>query len=111
MIDEKIIKSLKKCFIDQYCEGCPMVNLKDCTRVLGQNILNLIDEKDAQIRELQSATIRGCSDEAVKQFAERLKSTFIHKGKNSKHGDFKWGYVKDYDVDNIMKEVMKNENN
>ena len=79
MKDDVIIKSFEKCFIEQYCEGCPLVNLNNCTKVLGQGILDLIDRQKAEI-DILIRKKEALRDEIAEQQTEieRLKKCRTH---------------------------------
>lgn len=43
--------------------------------------------------------------EARKEFAERLKDKLSGTGTNTTYGKFKYGIVKSYEIDNLLKEM------
>nr|DAF01636.1 MAG TPA: hypothetical protein [Caudoviricetes sp.] len=43
--------------------------------------------------------------EAIKEFAERLKDKLLGMGTNTTYGKFKYGVVKSYEIDNLLKEM------
>lgn len=44
--------------------------------------------------------------EAIKEFAERLKEKMTLDGGSLSHGHFKWGKFRDYEIDNLVKEMV-----
>lgn len=43
--------------------------------------------------------------EAIKEFAERLKDKLLGMGTNTTYGKFKYGVVKSYEIDSLLKEM------
>lgn len=58
------------------------------------------NERDAYKDVLDTAV-----SEARKELAERLKAKLTYKGKNTKYGDFTWGDIKSYELDNLLAEM------
>ena len=82
--EEDIIKAVAKCAsIGESCEGCPFYDYTDCDKRLKEKFHSLINRKNAEIEEWkleQCRILHRCSeqiiearDEAIKEFAERLK--------------------------------------
>ena len=121
----------QKCLLNEMEQGISL-----CIPHLTQNALNLINrqkaeidilirkkeklrdeiaEKDAEIERLQKL-LEQCEDsgeyweskyiDAIKEFAERLKSKFTHSGKSTKYGEFTWDDVTSYEIDNLVKEMV-----
>ena len=59
-------------------------------------------------RETRKRVIAKAKSEAIKEFAERLKNKFTHSGKSTKYGDFTWGDIKSYEIDNLLAEMTDN---
>ena len=57
--------------------------------------------------ENQVSELKTAKSEAIKEFAERLKEKFIHKGKSTKYGEFTWDDVTSYELDNLVKEMTE----
>ncbi len=132
MTDEQIIKALECCIAHENCEEvscefCPYERDLNCTGVMMQNAIDLInrqkaeieslkqiiDEEDNEILELQKRIIFWREDlnyqpekiksAAIKEFAERLKNnTFLAKEKNSVEHTI-WIY----EIDKIVKEITE----
>ncbi|MBR2181358.1 MAG: hypothetical protein IJ949_05660 [Oscillospiraceae bacterium] len=49
--------------------------------------------------------IKHIASEARKELAERLKAKLTYKGKSTKYGDFTWGDIKSYELDNLLAEM------
>ena len=74
-----------------------------------------IAEKMAKIEQLKAEKVKlhtlipkmlaEAKSEAIKEFAERLKSKFTHSGKSTKYGNFTWDDVTSYELDNLVKEM------
>lgn len=74
----------------------------------------MLAERDVQIRMLQKENeafaplgmlYSEIKSEARKEFVERLKAKLTYKGKNTKYGDFTWGDIKSYELDNLLAEM------
>ena len=57
-------------------------------------------EIERLLQKLQQA-----KSEAIKDFAERLKEKLLGMGTNTTYGKFKYGTVKSYEIDNLLKEM------
>ena len=57
-------------------------------------------ENERLLQKLQQA-----KSEAIKDFAERLKEKLLGMGTNTTYGKFKYGTVKSYEIDNLLKEM------
>ena len=49
--------------------------------------------------------LKTAKSEARKEFAERLKEKLLGMGTNTTYGKFKYGVVKSYEIDNLVKEM------
>ncbi len=69
-----------------------------------RNVLKFIvwqkAEHDRLLQKLQQS-----KSEARKEFAERLKEKLLGMGTNTTYGKFKYGIVKSYEIDNLLKEM------
>ncbi|MBE7039113.1 MAG: hypothetical protein E7398_00110 [Ruminococcaceae bacterium] len=96
MKDNEIIKALK-CCRDCKCKECPCYNkeIDGCKEIDEQDILDLINRKQAEIERLKDfCDIYSTEGErAIKEFAERLKPILF-------------GYY-DSDIDNLVKEMTE----
>ena len=45
--------------------------------------------------------------QALKSLQRGLKEKFTHSGKSTKYGDFTWGDVTSYEIDNLVKELIE----
>ena len=93
MTNNEIIKALEICLNGDYtksqilvCEKCPLADEGDCTDLLKQDALSLINRQKEEIEMLENGLaiskkeirryITSCKavrDEAIKEFAERLE--------------------------------------
>ena len=122
MTDNEIIKALECCGRkhneknDTYCKECQFKSYLPCVAFLCDRTIDLINRQKAEIERLReianpkcqkcvSRTIECAKSEAIKEFAERLKS------KRQWDTEFENMFVFDTDIDNILKEMMEvNEN-
>lgn len=93
MADNEIIKILEnKADIDcdMCCDNNENCDGDYCEKIISQSALNLINRQKARIEELEkgelskamtfnSDTIKRCSAEAIREFAERLKMAFYYE--------------------------------
>lgn len=63
-----------------------------------------IAAKDVKIERLLQK-LQQAKSEAIKDFAERLKEKLLGMGTNTTYGKFKYGTVKSYEIDNLLKEM------
>lgn len=63
--------------------------------------LPLLAKEDLSIRN-------NIKSEEIKEFAEELKNKFTNSGKSTKYGDFTWGDIKSYEIDNLLAEMTDN---
>lgn len=63
-----------------------------------------IAAKDEKIERLLQK-LQQAKSEARKEFAERLKEKLSGTGTNTTYGKFKYGIVKSYEIDNLLKEM------
>lgn len=81
MTDNEIVKALRRCGYHTECCYCNSVDECGSKRALGDNCLDLINRKDAEIERLKEAYLvyeettglKQAKSEAYKEFAERLK--------------------------------------
>ena len=118
MTDNEIIKALECCAdnTEGKCRECPFHKLKiSCIDGLERNALDLINRQKAEIERLtkdkyrlqkalnQSEDYRAIAkDEAIKEFAERLKA----KGYRG-IADGGLGFIIHKDIDNLVKEMTE----
>lgn len=119
--DEEIIKALERCSKGDGCFGCAKAYMHsaNCIRILETECLDLINRQKAEIKELKNY-VNSCKsgkeywvkcllekpNEAIKEFAERLKQ---HKRKMRDFdlNDEFWDYaVLAEDIDNLLKEMV-----
>ena len=119
--DEEIIETLERCSKGDGCFGCAMAYMHsaNCIRILETECLDLINRQKAEIKELKNY-VNSCKsgkeywvkcllekpNEAIKEFAERLKQ---HKRKMRDFdlNDEFWDYaVLAEDIDNLLKEMV-----
>ena len=101
MTDSEIIKALE-CCIDGYCRGCMYGEtlLMTCKDDLMREALALINRQKAEIERLNLenlqmvASIKRLTNEAIKEFAERLEECRVIQTANMS------GYI-----DNLVKEM------
>lgn len=87
--DEEVIKALECCVGDDfdYCKECPSLRNKPCQEPMLIGALDLINRQKAEIERLEEENRRmkkyyfthdyhECHNEAIKEFAERLKYYF-----------------------------------
>ena len=115
--DEEIIKAMECCEKTTAigCKDCPLGEERDtgetCVTTLCKNVLDLINRQKAEIEKLEkgelskamtfnSETIKRCVDEAIREFAERLKE----KHKNHLVCNI---YVLNNEIDNLVKEMTE----
>ena len=95
MTDNEIIKALECCGSEttiMTCGDCPLLDVgkPDCHFSNAKKALDLINRQKARIEELEkgelskamtfnSDTIKRCSAEAIREFAERLKMAFYYE--------------------------------
>lgn len=81
MNDEAIKQALECCLIGE-CEGCPISKFSDCYETLKDEAMSLINRQQAEIERLNGNLFtisNACMqrrNEAIKEFAEKLKSTY-----------------------------------
>ena len=88
MTDKEIIKALECCgnVVTSTCKGCPyhITHNANCVKALMHDALDLINRQQAEIEELKKVVIDDYASEydskiraeAIKEFAERLKTEF-----------------------------------
>lgn len=109
MTDEQIIKSLECCNrIGGSCNDCPLYcGVSSCIKNLTLNALDLINRQKAEIGRLQTRNDelnilnKTVAQEAIKEFAERLKS------KLQWDCEFSNKLVFENDIDNLVKEMTE----
>lgn len=123
MTDNEIIKALRCCYReDGSCQYCPLWK-KDCSSCVKELIklsVDLINRQKAEIEELKKEAkrvsdccrlcdksyverLKKAKSDAIKEFAEMLKSKFTHRGESTKYGDFTWDDITSYEIDNLAK--------
>lgn len=123
MTDNDIKKALELCAtLDSgNCKKCPcreICNENDGT--LTKLILDLINrqkaENDSLKVDLAKCSIRldnlyktadEIKSEAIKGFAERLKERLTGIGRSTTYGNFEYGTIKSYELDNLVKEMTE----
>lgn len=113
MTDNDIIKVLECCLnLDckkspmEICDPCPYFHEGNCTYLLKENALNLINRQKAEIERLEKQLDSKCDRciardraEAIKEFAEKLKDSFGY-------GWLLGSAVKTH-IDNLVKEMTE----
>ena len=100
MTDEQIVKALERCGNNDWCSDCPYYKSTstrgvDCYNDLMLDALDIIKRKQVEIDRLKSMDLqveaskkleREIKNEAIKDFAESLKTTkatyYCHCGRN-----------------------------
>ena len=124
LTDEEIIKALECHFNEELdkepfrCADCPLYNdtSPSCSETLRSYVLDLISRQKAEIEELKNYVNRCKSgeeyrvkcllekpNEAIKEFAERLKSYLLLNKKGS------MSVVSFENIDNLLKEMVGEE--
>lgn len=123
MTDKEIIKALECCnHIEIDCELCPFYTTQECSKVMIDNALALINRQQAQIERLETLNERLGNDidlklkyiyeleeklktakaEAVKEFAERLKKEIDIRPTHSREQNKYVFFL----IDNLLKEMV-----
>ncbi len=113
--DNEIIKALERCnkpIGKAECTECPYFKTNgSCSEKLINDAIDLINRQNAEIERYKGVIkilendVATATSKAIKEFAERLKSKFAHSGKSTKYGDFTWGDITSYELDNLVKEM------
>lgn len=120
MTDNEIIKALECCVKTEFisdCAKCEMFAF-DCKDILIENALDLINRQKAKNESLK-VDLAKCSirldnlyktadeikSEAIKEFAERLKGRLTGICRSTIYGNFEYGTIKSYEIDNLVKEI------
>ena len=98
MTDEQIIKAVDVCRTGT-CKGCPYHELytASCINKLMEDVFDLINRQKAEIEN----EIKEIKSEAIKEFAERLKS------KLQWDTEFENMLVFETDINNVVKEMTE----
>jgi hypothetical protein len=106
MTDNEIIKALECCAGDDGCDVCPMYKpSSECITELQGKVLDLINRLQANNSSMQSTLAKmsmGVEQEkaeAIKEFAERLKSVLLGKYCIN-------GAITETIIDNLVKEMV-----
>ena len=125
MTDNEIMKALECCIVAGNCENCPYLYYHQydvCIRGLLKDTLDLIKRQQAEIEDLKynskirQKNIRTRKAEAIKDFAERLKTLCLERSSdewNKKASPVSWSYAYEQfseDVDNLVEEMVGGEN-
>lgn len=112
MNDNELKKALVCCLIGE-CEGCPISEFSDCYETLKDEAMSLINRQQAEIERLNGNLFtisNACMqrrNEAIKEFAERLKAKFYTW--QDKNGN--WiKYIPLGDIDNLLTEMVGERN-
>ena len=117
MTDERLIKVLE-CCANEDCDNCPSL-VKECQRHAMLNALNLIERYEEIIERLnvELDAMRGAANsykmhynEAIKEFAERLKDMAFVFRSNYEDGSIT-RFVCVGDIDNLVKEMTEGNSN
>lgn len=116
MTDNEIIEALKICLSDLDCPKCPYVDYEGdelCSDKMLKDTLDLINRQKAEIERLNgnlftiSNACKQRRDEAVKEFAEKIKISLDDLPSYSEE-DFI--YVDEFElrdkIDNLVKEMV-----
>lgn len=120
MTDNEIIKALE-CCAKSSCKNCPEnCGSAMCLKNLVIDSLDLINSQQAEIERLQdfnenlqtgntalSNEILEIKSEAIKEFAERLKGRLTGIGRSTIYGNFEYGTIKSYEIDDLVKEMTE----
>lgn len=128
MTDNEIIKALECCNFGYECDYCPDNNENWCVLDIKLQILDLINRQKAEIEKLKQENeffrktitqnaqralevtveeIEKTKSEAIKEFAERLKDGLRGIGRSTIYGNFEYGTIKSYEIDNLVKELTE----
>lgn len=108
--DDEVIKALECCSGISLCVGCPYMEIEDCAKRNTIDALALINRQRAEIERLRkyyfTHDYHECHNEAIKEFAERLKKEINVRTTLSKEQDKNILFY----IDTLVKE-MTEENN
>lgn len=128
MTDNEIIKSMQ-CVIgkEMLCSECTyqkVLPFPSCRMMCAKNALDLINRQKEEIERLniECQSMRNVANsykmhyetaksEAIKEFAERLKGRLTGIGRSTIYGNFEYGTIKSYEIDNLVKEMTEIEIN
>lgn len=128
MTDNEIIKFMQ-CVMgnDVNCSECAYqktLPFPSCRRTCAKDALDLINRQKAEIERLEKELMKcklekemmyQVADEiksvAIKDFAERLKENLTGIGRSTTYGNFEYGTVKSYEIDNLVKEMTEENEN
>lgn len=135
MTDNEIVKAFECCCVEEprpNCKECPIEGAcANCD--LDYEVFSLINRQKEEIERLEKEkeSIKYCYEqareynnqlaescetnckkfnmttraEAIKEFAERLKENLTGIGRSTTYGNFEYGTVKSYEIDNLVKEM------
>lgn len=120
MTDKEIIKALECCENDYHCCDCPAKHIQFCDEQLPTFALDLINRQKAEIERLEKELMK-CKLEkemlynlgteiktvAIKEFADRLKDRLTGIGRSTIYGNFEYGTIKSYEIDNLVEEITE----
>lgn len=95
--DEEILKGIE-CCIDGDCGGCPINTGSACRDYLFEGAIDLINRQREEIEVIKETTAE-IRYEAIKEFAERLKTYYRHLDKTA-------GALINYTIDQKLKEFL-----
>ena len=124
MTDNEIIKAMQ-CVTgnDVSCSECAYqkaLPFPSCRKMCAKNALDLINCQKAEIERLEKELMK-CKLEkemlynlgteiktvAIKEFADRLKDRLTGIGRSTIYGNFEYGTIKSYEIDNLVKEMTE----
>ena len=120
MNDNEIIKYMQ-CVIgnEVSCSECTyqkVLPFPSCRRMCAKNALDLINRQKADIESLKhrktelqirNQELQHEKSEAIKEFAKRLKERLTGIGRSTTYGNFEYGTIKSYELDNLVKEMTE----
>lgn len=125
MTDKEIIKALECCLAKENCdviscEKCPLEKQYECTDIMFRKTIDLINRQKAEIERLEKELMK-CKLEkemlynlgteiktvAIKEFAERLKDRLTGIGRSTIYGNFEYGTIKSYEINNLVEEMTE----
>lgn len=129
MTDNEIIKAMECCYDGGKCKDCPLNGLKHCG--FEEKVLDFVNRQKAEIEKLkeQLADARYLNtvaeSDGIKEFAERLKQSFLDLDVQINTGKRKTIPVDEYiklsewllhevaiqEIDNIVKEMTEEKEN
>ena len=117
MTDNDIAKALKCCANKKQCSDCPfcVTSREPCYITLAREAASLLARRDAEIERLEKSLTeqfdsyqsirRKAKDEAIKEFAERLKER-KYQSSDWSHGEHPY-VVEESDINEILEEMTE----